>query len=125
MVEAIIKNNHIFNNIAIASRPRVIKISPKSDIAIIWLDIWDIQSRSKTKNLINRCFNIESYITTIQGANMNPVLWQPLIIKTNNSMTSKSISRISSRNYKRTQQEVPNVLLLYLYYRYMVYANNK
>ena len=56
---------------------------------------------------------------------MNPVLWQPLIIKTNNNMISKSISRISSRNYKRTQQEVPNVLLLYLYYRYIVYANNK
>jgi len=35
VVEAIIKNNHIFNNIAIASRPRVIKISPKSDMAII------------------------------------------------------------------------------------------
>ena len=39
VVETIIKNNHIFNNIAIALRLRVIKVSPKSDIAIIWLNI--------------------------------------------------------------------------------------
>ena len=72
MVETIIKNNHIFNNIAIVSRPRIIKVSPKSNIAIIWLNIWDVQSESKAKGLINRYFNIESFITTIQGANMNP-----------------------------------------------------
>ena len=35
VVEAIIKKNHIFNNIALASRSWVIKVSPKSDIAII------------------------------------------------------------------------------------------
>ena len=35
VVEEIIKKNHIFNNIVLASKPRVIKISPKSDIAII------------------------------------------------------------------------------------------
>ena len=39
VIKAIIKNNHIFNNITIASRSRVIKISSKSDMAIIWLDI--------------------------------------------------------------------------------------
>ncbi len=39
VVKVIIKNNHIFNNITITSRPRVIKVSPKLDIAIIWLDI--------------------------------------------------------------------------------------
>ena len=38
---------------------------------------------------------------------------------------SKSLSRISSRDYKRTQQGVSNVLLFYLYYKYMVCANNK
>ena len=65
VVETIIKNNHIFNNITIVLRPRVIKMSPKLDMAIIWLNIWDIQSRSKAKRLINRCFNIGSYITTI------------------------------------------------------------
>ena len=38
-VEAIIKKNYIFNNITIASRPCIIKVSSKSDMAIIWLDI--------------------------------------------------------------------------------------
>ena len=39
VVENIIKSNHIFNNIALASRPYIIKIFPKSDMAIIWVDI--------------------------------------------------------------------------------------
>ena len=41
-------------------------------MSIIWLDIWDVQSGSNTKMLINRCFNVSNYIATIQGANMNP-----------------------------------------------------
>ena len=35
IVEEIIKSKHIFNNIMIASKPHIIKISPKSDIVII------------------------------------------------------------------------------------------
>jgi len=35
VVEKIIKDNHIFNNIILASRPRIIKVSPKSDIFIM------------------------------------------------------------------------------------------
>jgi len=38
-VEAILKQNQIFDNINLASKPRVIKISPKSDMFIIWIDI--------------------------------------------------------------------------------------
>jgi len=53
------------------------------------------------------------------------LLWQLLITMTNSSITSKSLSRISSRNHKRTQQEVSDILLSYLYYRYIVHANNK
>ena len=34
-IKKILKNNHIFNNIVLASEPRVIKVSPKSDIAIV------------------------------------------------------------------------------------------
>ena len=34
-VKTIIKNNHIFNNIAIASRSCIIKFFPKSDMVII------------------------------------------------------------------------------------------
>jgi len=35
IIEDVIKNNHIFNNINIASRPKIIKFLPKSDMAII------------------------------------------------------------------------------------------
>ena len=38
-VELVIKQNHIFNNITLVSKPRVIKVSPKSDMVIIWVDI--------------------------------------------------------------------------------------
>jgi len=72
VVEEIIKKNYIFNNIVLAFKLRVIKISPKSDMAIIWIDIWDVQSSSKVKGLIDRYFNIGSYIATIRGANINP-----------------------------------------------------
>ena len=52
-IKKILKNNYIFNDIVFASRPRVIKVSPKSDMAIIWIDIWDTQNGSKTKTIIN------------------------------------------------------------------------
>ena len=57
MVEIIIKNSHIFDNVILTSKPRVIKILPKSDMIIIQVDIWDIQSSNKAKCLINRYFN--------------------------------------------------------------------
>ena len=38
---------------------------------IIQIDIWDVQSGSKAKCLINRCFNVGRYIATICGANVN------------------------------------------------------
>jgi len=71
-IEKILKSNHIFNNVVLVSRPRVIKVSLKSDIAIIWIDIWDTQNGSKAKLIINQCFNIGSFIATVYGANMNP-----------------------------------------------------
>ena len=71
-IKKILKNNHIFNNIVLASKPRVIKVSPKSDIAIVWINIWDAQSGIKAKSLINRRFNVGSFIAIICGANMNP-----------------------------------------------------
>ena len=71
-IETILKQNQIFDNISLASKPRVIKVSPKSDMSIVWINIWDVQSRTNAKMLINRCFNIGEYIATIQGVNMNP-----------------------------------------------------
>ena len=38
---------------------------------IVWIDIWNIQSRHKAKSLINQCFNMGRYITTIREANVN------------------------------------------------------
>jgi len=70
-IEDIIKQNQIFDNVVLASKPHVIKVSPKLDMAIVWLDIWDVQSGSKAKRLINHCFNVGNHIATIRGANMN------------------------------------------------------
>ena len=45
-------------------------------MAIVWIDIWEVQSGQNTKILINRCFNVGNYIATIRGANMNPRVLQ-------------------------------------------------
>ena len=71
-VERILKNNYIFNDIVLASKPRIIKVSSKSDMSIIWINIWNAQSGSKTKTLINRKFNVGRFIATIWDVNMNP-----------------------------------------------------
>ena len=75
-IETILKQNQIFDNISLASKPRVIKVSPKSDMSIIWIDIWNVQSGKNAKMLINRYFNVGKYIATIWGANMNPGVLQ-------------------------------------------------
>ena len=60
----------------LASRPCIIKVSPKSDMAIIWINIWNVQNGNKVKKLINKYFNIGSYIATIRNVNMNPGRFQ-------------------------------------------------
>ena len=70
-VENILKNNYVFNNIVLISKPQIIKVSPKLDMAIIWINIWDMQNGSNMKKIINRHFNIGSFITMICGANIN------------------------------------------------------
>jgi len=62
----------IFENIFLAAKPKIIKASPKSNMAIIWFDIWDSQSGSSTKLLINHFFNFGRYIATIKATNVNP-----------------------------------------------------
>jgi len=71
-----IKHTSLFETISFASRPRVIKVSPKSNIAITWLDIWDSQNSSQAKLLINHFFNFGRYIATVRGTNMNPRVLQ-------------------------------------------------
>jgi len=54
------KHIDLFENISLAAQPRIIKASPKSDMAIIWFDIWNNQNSSKAKMLINHSFNLGS-----------------------------------------------------------------
>ena len=70
-VEEIIKQNQIFDNVILTFKPYIIKVLSKSDMLIVWMDIWNIQSRSKVKGLINYCFDVGNYIATIRSANMN------------------------------------------------------
>ena len=65
VIEEIIKDTYIFNDIVLVSHLHIIKMFPKSNIAVIWVDIWDSQNDTKDKCLINRYFNIGHYITTI------------------------------------------------------------
>ena len=64
-IKGVLKETHLFKNATLASKSHVIKAFPKSNKAVVWVDIWDSQSSSTAKNIINRCFNIGSYIATI------------------------------------------------------------
>jgi len=75
-IELVIKQNQIFDNVTLASKPRVIKAFLKLNMTIIWVDIWDAQSGVKAKRLINQCFNVRKYIATIRAANTNPGILQ-------------------------------------------------
>ena len=71
-IEHILKNNHIFNDIVLASKLQLIKVSPKSNMAIVWIDMWDTQRGSNARKIINRKFNVGNIIAMVRGANMNP-----------------------------------------------------
>ena len=70
-IEQVIQSTHIFNNICLASKSHIIKASSKLDITIVWINIWDFQSKANTKDPINRLFNVGSSIATVHSANMN------------------------------------------------------
>ena len=57
-IKGILKEIYIFKNIILASKSYIIKASFKSDIVVVWVNIWDSQSELVAKNLINRYFNI-------------------------------------------------------------------
>ena len=71
-IERILKNNHIFNDIVLMSKPCIIKVYPKSDMAVVWIDKWDTQNGNNAKKIINRRFNVGSVIMMVRGTNMNP-----------------------------------------------------
>jgi len=66
------KHIDLFENVPLATKPHIIKALPKSDIAIIWFDIWDTQNNFKAKLLINYSFNLGRHIATVRATNMNP-----------------------------------------------------
>jgi len=98
-VESILKSNHIFNDIVLASKPRIIKVSPKYDMAIIWIDIWDTQSGSNAKKIINRYFNVRSFIAIVQGAQVyhnarivgSGVIWLGYVVSKGPSVLSVTV----------------------------------
>ena len=64
-IEGILKEMHLFKDVTLASKPCIIKLSPKSNKAVVWVDIWNSQSGSAAKNIINHYFNIGFFVTTI------------------------------------------------------------
>jgi len=57
-IEGILKETYLFKDVVLASKLHVIKVSSKSDIVVVWVDIWDSQSSSLAKNIINHRFNV-------------------------------------------------------------------
>ena len=39
IIKGVFKNSHLFKDASLASKPRIIKASPKSDKAVVWVDI--------------------------------------------------------------------------------------
>ena len=72
IIKDVLKDSHLFKDATLASKPYIIKASPKLDKAVVWVDIWDSQSGSCTKNIINRRFNVQQFIVTVRRTNMNP-----------------------------------------------------
>ena len=120
-IKQILKSNHIFNNVVLTSKPKIIKVSTKSDMSIIQIDIQDSQSSSKAKYLINRKFNIGSFIATIQGANMNPGILQYKNCQKQNH--SSSICRIQRAKY--IKYNGPYQTIHYCEFTQCCKANNK
>ena len=53
IVKGVLKDVYLFKNIILVSKLYIIKTSPKLDIMVVWVDIWDSQSGSEAKNIIN------------------------------------------------------------------------
>ena len=76
LIEGVLKDLHLFKDAVLASKPHVIKVLPKSNKAVVWVDIWDSQSGSYAKNIINHRFNVGQFIATVCETNMNPEVSQ-------------------------------------------------
>jgi len=52
IIEGVLKDSHLFKDTILASKPHIIKASPKSNKAVVWVDIWDFQSRFFSNDLM-------------------------------------------------------------------------
>lgn len=71
VIKTAIKKTHISNDIVLVFHSYIIKTSPKSNMAVKWVNIQDSQNSMKAKELINRCFNVGYNIATVRETNMN------------------------------------------------------
>ena len=71
IIKGVLKDSHFFKDAILASKPHVIKTSSKSDKIVVWVDIWNSQSSSCVKNIINRQFNVGQFIATVYRTNIN------------------------------------------------------
>ena len=71
IVTEAIQQMYIFKDITLTSKPYIIKVSSNSDSAVVWVNVWDLQNGSIAKFIINQCFNMRKYITTICDTNIN------------------------------------------------------
>ena len=53
-IESILKETHLFKDIVLALKLHIIKVSPKSNKTVVQINIWDSQSGSAAKNIINQ-----------------------------------------------------------------------
>jgi len=61
-IENVLKELYLFKDVVLVSKLHVIKASPKSNMAVVWVDIWDSQSDSSVKNIINQIFFFFFYL---------------------------------------------------------------
>jgi len=41
IIKGVLKDSHLFKDAILASKPHIIKASPKSNKVVVWVDIWD------------------------------------------------------------------------------------
>jgi len=49
IIEAVLKETLLFDNIILTLKLQIIKVSFKSDMAVVCIDIWDLQNGLKVK----------------------------------------------------------------------------
>lgn len=73
IVKIVIKSTYILNNIVLVSYPHIIKASLKSNIVVIWVDIWDSQSGQMLK-----CWSISALILEVTLLIFIAQIWTPV-----------------------------------------------